>query len=237
MTHGPEHELYLAEECWLDGNSNLVLRTRWNPTYYGSTLFNFTSCWVDSLNKAAGELTYGRFDIRAKLPNPKALDVWPTVWLLDDNHHCWPVGGEIDIVEAVGGFASDAMFGTYHYGSSCNNDSWAAHGKYNQDYPNITNGQAPIDFSQDYHVFSVEWNATSISWFVDGNFYEIRTAGDNGDLFIPSWPMYLIFNVAIAQWTGPQPPLPDNWPTFMYIDYIKVWQEPAHDLPLALGAQ
>lgn len=61
MTHGAtEWELYEAEECSV-ADSNLVLRTRFNPTYHGEKPYNFTSCWVDSLGKAAGELTYGRW--------------------------------------------------------------------------------------------------------------------------------------------------------------------------------
>ena len=128
-------------------------------------------------------------------------------------------------MEGVGGFANDTVFGTYHWGPSCDNDSWTK-GKYNQDYPNITDGQPRIDFSQDYHIFSVEWNTTSIRWFVDGNFYVRRDVDEPPGLFIPSWPLYTIFNVAIASWGGgPQPPSLENYPTYMYVDWIKVYQD------------
>lgn len=227
VTHGPvEFQLYLSEDCWLDGNSNLVLRTRWNPTYYGTKLYNYTSCWIDSADKPGGELTYGRWDIRAKLPNPQALDVWPALWLVDDNNHCWPVGGEIDIMEAVGGVKNNSVFGTYHWGAACGVDAWSTTGQYNQIYPNASNGQGLIDFSQDYHVFSVEWNVTSVRWFVDDVFYVRRDVNQPEGLFIPAWPLYTIFNVAISPWGPQQPPRLDNWPTFMYVDWVKVWQDP-----------
>lgn len=173
-------------------------------------------------------VTTRRRDIRAKLPNPKALDVWPALWLVDDNAHCWPVGGEIDVMEAVGGYRNDSVFGTYHWGAECGKDAWETTGRYNQEFPNQTVGAPPIDFSADFHVFSVEWNATSIRWFVDGVFYVRRDVGQPAGLFVPSWPLYTIFNVAIAPWGGgPQPPSPHDYPTYMYVDYIKVWQDDA----------
>lgn len=122
MTHGDqEWQLYLDDEAWL-ANSNLVIRTRINPTMYGSRLYNWTSAWVDSAGKL--EPTYGYIEWRAKLPDPTAANVWPALWLVQDQTKCWPVGGEIDTMEAVGGLQNNSVFGTYHWGEACGVDDW-----------------------------------------------------------------------------------------------------------------
>lgn len=79
FTHGgSEWELYMKDEVYtaMDGNTTaLVMRTRVNPTPYGSRMYNWTSGWVDSAAK--NQFTYGHFEFRAKLPDPSAQSVWP----------------------------------------------------------------------------------------------------------------------------------------------------------------
>ena len=92
FTHGDqEWQLYLADECYIQGGA-LVLRTRSRDAVHGSRTYHFTSCWVDTRGKV--ELSYGKYEARIKLPAPQAT-VWPAYWLVDDNVHCWPVGGEV----------------------------------------------------------------------------------------------------------------------------------------------
>ena len=67
-----------------------------------------TSGWIESQNKWKQAL--GKFEVRMKAPAPRT-GVWPTFWLLG-NGDCWPIGGEIDVMEAVGGYLSDAFFTT-----------------------------------------------------------------------------------------------------------------------------
>lgn len=91
---------------------------------------------------------------------------------------CWPIGGEVDIVEiwmGEGHFQHNkpgnpiSMASTYHYGYSCGADR----NQYNRDsrwFPNTSDTSAPlIDFSSDYHVFGVELNGTALRFYVDGN--------------------------------------------------------------------
>jgi beta-glucanase (GH16 family) len=44
-------------------------------------------------------ITYGRVEVRAKLPRGDWL--WPAIWMLP-NSGTWPMSGEIDIMEARG---------------------------------------------------------------------------------------------------------------------------------------
>jgi beta-glucanase (GH16 family) len=68
----------------------------------------------------------------------------------------------------------------------------------------------PIDFSAGFHTFSVEWNASSITWSVDGVAYWQRApAADAAHAqwnaeYLPYSPMYLILNTAVGaeSWSG-----------------------------------
>jgi DNA-binding transcriptional MocR family regulator len=92
------------------------------------------SGWVDTRGSALGENTYGMFSARIQLPR-EAVGVWPAYWLVDDNNHCWPTGGEIDILEAVGGVQGDSVSGTLHWGQSCGEDDWEGDGQRSGHFP------------------------------------------------------------------------------------------------------
>lgn len=237
FTHGgQEYELYMEDEVWVS-DGNLVLRTRYNPTQgppagpQSKGLYNYTSAWLDSALNPLNKFTYGHFEWVAKLPNPNATSIWPALWLVTDgmdpnSTRAWPVGGEIDIIEAVGGFRNNSVFGTYHWGSAPGKDDWTVD-HYNAAYPNISQGMAPIDYSQDYHTFGGTWSPEALVWYVDGNQYEVRRPGDSNPptLFIPSWDLYAVMNIAIAFW-GAENNVPPTWTgeVFTYIDSYTVWQ-------------
>jgi beta-glucanase (GH16 family) len=217
QTHGDkEWQLYMSDDVYVrDGN--LVIRTQARDVSYGSKPYHFTSGWVDSSKKV--EATYGMFSARIKLPL-ELPGLWPAYWLVQDQTYCWPVGAEIDILEAVGGFRNDSVFGTYHWGQQCGKDEWEADGSRNGDYPHPPSGP----FSSDFHNFTVWWNKTMVTWAVDGHPYVSRVAGQPSNLFIPSWDMFIIFNTALSFWAGPQPPPRDNYPQEMLVDFVGVWK-------------
>jgi beta-glucanase (GH16 family) len=215
FTHGDqEWQLYLADEVYVQ-DGNLVIRTQARDVQYGKKPYHFTSGWVDTLGLV--ELAYGKFEASIRLP-AELPGVWPAYWLVDDNVHCWPVGGEIDILEAVGSFRDDSVFGTYHWGQSCGKDDWASE-KRNGDFPRPPGGH----FSDTYHNFTAYWNKTAITWAVDGSPYVSRIVGQPANLFVPSWPLYTIFNTALSFWAGPQPPPRDGYPAYMYVDRVSAW--------------
>lgn len=217
MTHGDkEWQLYTADNVYLE-DGNLVLRTQATTASYGSKLYNFTSGWVDTLGLI--ELTYGKVEARIRLPQ-ELPGLWPAWWLVDDNHHCWPVGGEIDILEAVGGYRDDGVFGTFHWSTgACGVDAWSKDGDRNGLSPRPAGGH----FSDAYHNFTVYFNASVITWAVDGHPYVSRVAGQPAGLFVPSWPLYAILNTALSPWAGPQPPPAAGYPAFMRVDSVHAW--------------
>jgi beta-glucanase (GH16 family) len=219
MTHGSqEWQLYLADEVYLEGGA-LVIRTRSRNASYGARQYHFTSGWVDTRGSALGENTYGMFSARIQLPLA-AVGVWPAYWLVDDNNHCWPRGGEIDILEAVGSVWGDSVAGTYHWGQACGKDDWESDHQRNGHFPHPP-GEP---FSAAYHNFTAYWNRTAITWEVDGQPYVSRAAGEPADLFVPSWPLFTIFNTAMAFWGVPQPPPALAAPVYMRVDWAGAWR-------------
>jgi beta-glucanase (GH16 family) len=62
--------------------------------------YNYTSARM--VTKYKKSFTYGRVDIRAKLPYGQGI--WPALWMLGENIDAvsWPACGEMDIMEMVG---------------------------------------------------------------------------------------------------------------------------------------
>ena len=80
---------------------------------------NYTSSRLRSLGR--GDWTYGRFEMRAKLPVGQGM--WPAFWMLSsfpEAYGVWAASGEIDIMESTGD-DPEVIFGTIHYGGSFDN--------------------------------------------------------------------------------------------------------------------
>lgn len=141
---------------------------------------------------------YGMYTARIKLPK-ELPGLWPAYWLVQDQTKCWPQGGEADILEAVGGYKGDAVFGTLHWGQACGVDEW------NKDHrQGVSPPPAGSHYSDAFHNFTLHWNKTVMTWSVDGQPYVSRVAGQPASLFIPSWSMFTILNTALSFWAGPQ---------------------------------
>jgi len=157
---------------------------------------------------------YGRIDIRAVLP--KGQGIWPALWMLGSNFSTegWPYCGEIDIMELVGGAATDnTVHGTVHWD---NNGSYASYG----DSYSLSSGI----FSDEFHVFSIIWNATTIKWYVDDELFNtIDITPAELDEFQNDF--FFIFNVAVGgNWPG-SPDSTTQFPQKMIVDYVRVFQE------------
>jgi hypothetical protein len=164
-----------------------------------------------------GDWTYGRFEVRAKLPTGQGL--WPAIWMLptNDAYGGWAASGEIDILELVG-HEPDKVHGTLHYGAP---------------FPgNVFSGSSftlPTgDFSTTFHTFALEWEPHEIRWFVDGVQYASRSSWwSSGGAFPAPFdqPFHMLLNVAVGgNWPG-NPNGSTQFPQVMEIDYVRVYQE------------
>jgi len=155
--------------------------------------------------------TYGRIDIRAKLPYGKGI--WPALWMLGSNISTvgWPKCGEIDIMEYLGNDQSK-VYGTAHYDK---NGHQSKGGSYT-----LSNNQSYHDL---YHVFTIIWKENSITWYVDyKRYYEVTSTSIEFASF--NLPQFFILNVAVGgNWPG-NPDANTTFPQTMYVDYVRVFQ-------------
>ncbi len=139
----------------------------------------YTSARLRTKNKA--DWQYGRFEIRAKLPQGQGT--WPAIWMLptDWAYGGWAGSGEIDIMEAVNlnansdeagaaqGQKETRVHGTLHYGRA-----WPENVHSGQAF-HLPDGLNPAD---DFHVYALEWQEGEIRWYVDDIHYATQT--ENG---------------------------------------------------------
>lgn len=202
-----------VENASHDGQGNLVITaTKENPNdyscHYGKC--EYTSARLVTMNKF--QFTYGRVEARIKIP--RGQGVWPAFWMLgaDFGSVGWPNSGEIDILENVG-HELTTVHGTVHGpGYSGGNGIGASY-----------QGDAP--FSDDFHVYAIDWDVDAIRWYVDGELFNVFSPNDlNGRKWVFDHDFFLIMNIAVG---GNWPGLPDEttvMPQQMLIDYVRVYQ-------------
>ena len=208
-----EYEYYTdhrLENAHID-HGMLVIEAR-KEDYLGH---DYTSARLNTSQK--GDWTYGRVEVRAKLPKGQGL--WPAIWMMptDSIYGGWPRSGEIDIMELLGNEPS-RVYGTLHYGDP--------HDSQGSQF-DLTDGSA---FSDSFHTFAIEWEPGIIRWYVDGSQYFTVTQWFISDESRPfpapfDQRFYLILNVAVG---GTWPGYPDEttqFPQKMYIDYVHVYQK------------
>ncbi|MDB5148431.1 MAG: glycosyl hydrolase family protein [Mucilaginibacter sp.] len=169
--------------------------------YMGSA---YTSARLKSDQKFA--FKYGRLEIKAKLP--AGGGTWPAIWMLGSNYATspWPACGEIDIMEHVGN-QLNKIFGTLHY---------PGHSGANGNGANTTIPTATTDF----HVYAVDWSATSVKISVDGTVFQ-TVANDASLPFNQNF--FIILNVAMGgNFGGAVDPAVTGGT--MEIDYIRLYQ-------------
>ena len=203
-----------------------------------SKTLDYTSARLVSKNK--GDWKYGRFEIRAKLPQGQGT--WPAIWMLPTDwvYGPWAGSGEIDIMEAVnlttvtnGGEPESAVHGTLHFGKTWPNNVYSG-----QDYA-LPNAQNPSD---DFHVYALEWQEDEIRWYVDDVHYATqRSSGwysqyidENGNTANApddapfNQQFHMLLNLAVGgSWaanvnnTGIDESV---FPQAMQIDYVRVYE-------------
>ena len=195
-----------SENARISGG-NLVIEAR-KENFSGKS---YTSARLITKKKA--QWTYGKFEIKAKIPRGRGT--WPAIWLLSANDVLhWPDDGELDIMEEVG-YQPNLIFGTAH-----NKLYNGANGKQKGDSKLVPDAQ------DTFHVYSLEWSSSAITWSIDGIvFYAYYDPA----LGIDAWPynkdffMILILTVG-GNWGGAQGIDDSVFPQSMLVDYVRVYQ-------------
>jgi len=203
-------------------DGNLVIRAL-QEKYIGpdGVERNYTSARLKTFGKFSQ--TYGRFEARIKIPDGQGI--WPAFWMLGDDidRVGWPVCGEIDIMENIGkepAIIHGSIHGPGYIGTTGLEAPYTLSGPLS----GPLSGQRR--FADDFHIFAIEWDPESVSFYVDKDVYVRRTRGD----LKPGWkwvfdkPFFLILNLAVG---GDWPGSPDSttvFPQSMLVDYVRVYR-------------
>ena len=207
-----QHYTDKLDNSYVNNGSLKIVLKKERYTYQNSTK-DYTSARLNS--KFA--FTYGRIDVRAKLP--AGSGVWPAIWTLgtnvgetgnywgkDANTVGWPKCGEMDIMESWGHnprYVSSAVHTQARFGGV------------------ETGGAYLPDPYNNYHVYSLVWSPEKLMFFVDSS--EIYTYQPSS-LTADNWPFtkdqYILLNVAVLSQVDA------NFDSSrMEIDYVRVYQK------------
>jgi beta-glucanase (GH16 family) len=188
-------------------NGHLIIEAR-KEKFEGK---EYTSARLVSRDK--GDWQYGRIEVKARIP--KGLGTWPAIWMLGSTKPLkWPDDGEIDIMEHVG-YNQGFIHGSVHTK------------KYHHSIGTQKTDTIVVeDCSENFHVYSVEWNKEKVEVAVDGKVFFSFANEKSGK---EAWPfdnkMYLLLNVAVGgAWGGAKGIDATIYPVRMEIDYVRVFQ-------------
>jgi beta-glucanase (GH16 family) len=228
-----EWEWYRQENASVS-SSNLVIKGEYLSTPYvfgGRNWYQFSS---KLMTKGLRSWTYGFLEARIKMPNVPGI--WPAFWMLgtssdttcngalggyDSNGTNWSSCGEVDIMEHRNN--EDIYCTNVFWDNRVGLLPWAANtNSYTADYGYVG------DVSQ-YHLYSLEWTSTEMKWYIDRDVRPnpvkvTNITGSNMEEL--QKPMFILLNMAICgQFTGPTTPNQADFPVYMYVDYVRVYQK------------
>ena len=215
-----ELQAYTAEEnnIFIE-NGNLEIQALYQPGFTGTDnsgneyTADYTSGRLNTAGRA--EWTYGRFEIRAKLPDGRGS--WPAIWMLGSSISTigWPACGEIDIMEHVG-YDQGVIHASIHTTD------------YNHNLDTQKSGSITIPtVSDSFHVYTLEWSPTYLYFLVDDVPYHfVYNDGQNDH---NKWPFdndaFIILNIAVGgDWGGVQGVNNSAFPMRMLVDYVRVYE-------------
>jgi beta-glucanase (GH16 family) len=180
--------------------------------------YNYTSARLRTKGKR--DFKYGKIEARIKLPTSKGM--WPAFWMLPtaEVYGSWAASGEIDIAEAQILTFPKQIIQAIHYGGVWPdnlNTTW---------YHSEGNGPNAVDFSKDFHLYAIEWEANQIRWYVDGvNTFSTSSWSSTGGPYPAPFDQlfHILLNVAVGG-AAPTPGQGTVLPQEMLVDYVRVYQ-------------
>tara|TARA_B100000003_G_scaffold207481_1_gene225150 strand:- start:36 stop:1589 length:1554 start_codon:yes stop_codon:yes gene_type:complete len=199
----------------------------WNSNAPDKSL-PYTSARIRTKNK--GDWRYGRFEVRALLPEGKGI--WPAIWMLptESKYGGWAASGEIDIMEAInlGTSPKKEIHGTLHYGGI---------------WPNNVHSGTSYTFEESdpnhsFHTYAIEWSDHEIRWYVDEIHYATQefkgwyTSPESSNVskeeISENAPFdeefHLLINLAVGgNWPG-SPDTSTSFPVELLVDYVRIYE-------------
>lgn len=220
---------YTADNVRVEQGSLFLKATTDGQNYYSGMVTTNDSRNSPNPAWAQGNLgwTYGKFEVRAKLPHGYGL--WPAIWMRPisdlytgfDGSGGWPTNGEIDIMEYIGpgrdpnqpNAPINQLVQNIHYEDRNGNR------KQQKNTFDVS-----IDSVQSFHVYGLEWEEGTLRFYFDGNLVHSILNWDSfqGAPKPFDQPFDIIINLQIGGWAGP--PDPQDYPAEMEIDWVKVYE-------------
>ena len=197
-------------------DGRLILQARKDNHGIAGTVREYSSGRIRSKNR--GDWKYGKFEIRAKLPGGQG--VWPAIWMLptDEVYGTWASSGEIDIVEFKGQ-EPNVIWGTLHYGKQWPDNKHSGSQFRSPD----------VDFTRDFHTFTLEWEEGVVRWFIDGKLYQTQTQWESAGGKFPApfdQNFHMVLNLAVGGGFVGNPDASTKFPAQFEVDYVRVFQKP-----------
>ena len=219
-----ESGFHSGPECFVDsrnnlsvGNGVLTLTVRKEAAQFtchspkGNYQTQYTSEQISTFK--LWSQAYGRFEVRAKVPDTPIPGLQTSLWLWPDNaggYGPWP--GEIDIAEMYSRF-NDRAIPFIHYNNHLD--------------PNVTNNYCYVSDLGRFHTYTAEWTKESITIKFDGNTCLVDKWQPMPPQAKPQ-PFDKPYIVALTQLLGVKnnafDPKKTPLPASTQVDYVRVWR-------------
>ncbi len=219
---GNNEQQFYTDKNAVVSDGTLKIRAK-KETYTDSVqgTYEYTSSKILTKNKFS--VCYGKIDIRARVDSGKSL--WPAIWMLpeDSVYGEWASSGELDIMEGWGSNPGK-ICGTIHFGNK-----WPGNAYLTNDYY-FENG----DSSENWHIYTIEWEEGEIRWYVDGNLFSVQNEWNSDGRAFPApfdQNFYMILNLAVGGHFDGIDGVYADPATFadghkeLEVDYVRVYQK------------
>jgi beta-glucanase (GH16 family) len=219
----------LDEACYVNSTNNisvsggalhLTVRKEAAPFMCGSFTTQYTAGMVSTYT--GFNQTYGRFEVRALLPQTTATGLQETLWLWPINdtlYGPWPDSGEVDFAEFYSDYSDlDVPYIHYNYSSSTVNPA--------TDTNTVTATNCQIALSQ-YNDYAVVWTPGSFTITINGNTCLTDNYLPDDGLASPApfdQPFFIALTQALGIGANAFDPATTPLPATTLIDYVRVWK-------------
>jgi beta-glucanase (GH16 family) len=199
-----------------DGTLNLTARKEPAPfdCAEGYTM-RYTSGMVTT---ALGRFsqTYGRFEVRARIPPAQVRGLQTSLWLWPVNSNRYgpyPASGELDVAEMFSQYP-DRAIPYIHYNSAAES-------------PNVTNTSCMIRNLSAFHTYTLEWTSSSVRISYDGQLCLAHYWDPASPLSRPQpfdQPFFIALTQALGVGTNEFDPGTTPLPATTMVDYVRAWK-------------
>ncbi|KQV12123.1 MULTISPECIES: glycoside hydrolase family 16 protein [unclassified Kitasatospora] len=201
----PEKEWYLPGQVEVSGGALSLTAERKTVKGSDGETYPWVSGMVSTGRDTADDrphrtFTYGYLAASIRIPTDDK-GMFPAFWLAVLDSRVDPQ--ELDVAEFIN--TNEYVDMNLHYGANYQSDGSVHH------------QVGPADFAADYHVFAMDWQPESITWYVDG----VPHFRVTDPALIPDTEMQLILNLAVGYQQLP----PDHVNSArLQVDWVEVWQ-------------